>query len=279
MSEPDLPIPVLDNHMHCDPKKGEGIDAVKKFERSGGTHLCMVNKPSWGYGIQASSGDDFRDVFDYSLSTAEDAREFVTDVFPVLGVHPGLITNLVEWGKSVDEAEEIMKEGLEVAAEYVEEGEAVALKSGRPHYEVSDEIWEASNNVMEHAFRLGGEVGCAVQLHTEGASQLEEITDTAESVGMNPDRVVKHFAPPDLEGPVPSVLAKEDQIRQAVEEREDRFMMETDYIDDPDRPGAVLGLRTVPRRVRSLIDDHEEVMYEANVETPEDIYGVEISLD
>ena len=65
----------------------------------------------------------------------------------------------------------------------------------------------------------------------------------------------------------------------AVELAEDEgepFMMETDFIDDPDRPGAVLGVKTVPRRVRWLLQEgHEEAIRVAHVETPRDVYGID----
>jgi TatD-related deoxyribonuclease len=53
-------------------------------------------------------------------------------------------------------------------------------------------------------------------------------------------------------------------------------MMETDFIDDPDRPGAVLGPKTVPRRVRWLRQDgHDEAIEVAHVETPAEVYGID----
>jgi TatD-related deoxyribonuclease len=53
-------------------------------------------------------------------------------------------------------------------------------------------------------------------------------------------------------------------------------MMETDFIDDPDRPGAVLGPKTVPRRVRWLLQEgHEDAVRVAHVETPERVYGID----
>jgi TatD-related deoxyribonuclease len=52
--------------------------------------------------------------------------------------------------------------------------------------------------------------------------------------------------------------------------------METDFVDDADRPGAVMGPKTVPRRVRWLLDEgHESAMRTAHVETPRDVYGID----
>lgn len=271
-------LPVLDNHCHIDPRNGEGIDAVKKFARSGGTHMCIVNKPSWSLGVEAEEGDDFRAVFDETLRTVEDASGVLEgEAFAVLGVHPALISRLVE-RTSVERAEEIMKDGLEVAAEYVEKSEVIALKSGRPHYDVSDEVWKASNRVMKHAFKLGAEADFPVQLHTEEGEDFSDIREKAERVGMPPDRVVKHYASPGVSAVQRSVLARKEWAFEAAEDGRD-FFLETDYIDDPDRPGAVLGTRTVPRRVEALVDEgYDDAVERACVGLPEEVYGIEVSV-
>jgi len=277
--------PILDNHCHIDPRNGDGIDAVRRFSRSGGTHMCIVNKPSWSLGVEASEGDDFRDVFDETLRTVEEASGVLEgDAFAVLGVHPGLVSKLLgRFGgpgndEAVERAESVMKTGLDVAAEYVEEGRAVGLKSGRPHYDVEDATWEASNNVMQHAFELGADHDCAVQLHTEGGDGFSDIRERAEAVGMPTDRVVKHFSSPSVSAVRRSVIAYEENVFEAAEDGRD-FLLETDYIDDPDRPGAVLGTRTVPRRVNALLDEgYDDAVERACVTLPEEVYGVEVSV-
>jgi TatD-related deoxyribonuclease len=277
--------PVLDNHCHIDPRNGDGIDAVRRFDRSGGTHMCIVNKPSWSLGVEASDGDDFREVFDETLETVEDATEVLDGrAFAVLGVHPGLVSKLLgrfggpQNDEAVERTEAVMKAGLDVAAEYVAEGRAVALKSGRPHYDVQEPTWEASNAVMEHAFELGSDLDCAVQLHTESAEDFSDIRAMAEGAGMSPDRVVKHFSSPSVSAVQRSVIAYEENVFEAAEDGRD-FLLETDYIDDPERPGAVLGTRTVPRRVEALLEEgYDDAVERACVTLPEEVYGVEISV-
>jgi TatD-related deoxyribonuclease len=52
--------------------------------------------------------------------------------------------------------------------------------------------------------------------------------------------------------------------------------METDFVDDPERPGAVLGPKTVPRRVRWLLAEGvETAVRRAHVRTPERVYGID----
>ena len=48
-----LETPVLDNHLHLDPDRGRGLDAVEDFARFGGTHLLVVNKLLWHLGVEA----------------------------------------------------------------------------------------------------------------------------------------------------------------------------------------------------------------------------------
>ena len=272
----DLDTPVLDDHLHLDPVNGRNTAAVEEFADHGGTHLLVLNKPSWGLGVEVSDADDFREVFDLTVDAVADATEVLPGrAWPVLGVHPALISQLLDRGYEPDEARDLMQAGLDVAAEYVADGPALAIKSGRPHYDVADEVWEASNDVMKHAFELGGEVGCAVQLHTEGGEDFSAVAAWAEDRGLPRERVVKHYSGGRMEGPVPSVLADKDELEVAVE-RGEPFMMETDFIDDPDRPGAVLGPKTVPRRVRWLLEaGHDEAIRNAHVETPARVYGID----
>ena len=273
----DLGTPVLDNHLHLDPAHGRGLDAVRDFARLGGTHLLVVNKPSWLLGVEPETGEDFRPVFETTLDVVEEATELLPGrAWPVLGVHPGLISKLVDdRGFSPADASALMQAGLDCAAEYVAEGDALALKSGRPHYDVSDAVWEASNDVMRHAFSLGADHDCAVQLHTEATDDLTEVAECAEARGLSAHKVVKHYAGGTLAGPTPSVMSKKDRLEVAAESGEP-FLMETDFVDDPDRPGMVLGPKTVPRRVRWLLESgYDAAVERAHVETPADVYGID----
>ena len=272
----ELDRPVLDNHLHLDPVNGRNTEAVEDFADLGGTHLLVLNKPSWLLGVEVSEPDDFREVFDLTVEAVTDATEVLDGrAWPVLGVHPALISQLLDRGFSVADARDLMQAGLDVAAEYVADGPALALKSGRPHYDVDDEVWTASNDVMKHAFELGGEVGSAVQLHTEGGEDFTAVAEWAEDCGLPRERVVKHYSGGRVEGPIASVLSDKDELEVAAE-ADAPFLMETDYIDDPDRPGAVLGPKTVPKRVRWLLaEGYEEPVHRAHVETPARVYGID----
>ena len=59
------------------------------------------------------------------------------------------------------------------------------------------------------------------------------------------------------------------------------FLMETDYLDDKTRPGAVFGPKTVPRRTKELINLgilNEDDAYKIHVDNVEKIYGVDLGV-
>ena len=272
-----LLIPITDDHIHIDPVNGRGLEAAKDFRRVGGTHLFLVSKPSWSFGITPAKGEDFIPGFEGTLSIARQIRDLGITVFPVLGVHPAEITRLAGI-MGLPRAEQVMIEGLDAAAGFVTRGEAVALKSGRPHYEVAGEILEASNRILRHALILAREHNCAVQLHAEGGP-CADVVEMALEAGLPAEKVVKHFATPDTPL-VPSLIARHEAIPSLCRLKR-RFTMESDYMDENSRPGAVIGPKSVPRITLKLLTDGlitDEDLHRIHVDTPQSVYGVEIIL-
>ena len=271
---------ITDDHMHL--YNHLRLKALEQFKNAGGTHVFLVSLLSKHYNVRPTKGEDFKKIFDAHVSLVNKANKIVR-AFAVLSVHPAEIT-IIGGRLGFKRAAEIMKEALEIAGKYVEEGKAVAIKSGRPHYKVPKDVWELSNEVMMHAFEVAKDVGCAVQLHTESYTfeGIKEIAEMADRVGLKREKVVKHFSPPKIKefeevGIFPSVICLNDYALEAAKQG-DRFMLETDYIDDKSRPGAVLGPKTVPRKVKELLKHgfDEDFIYKICVENVERVYGVEI---
>jgi TatD-related deoxyribonuclease len=270
-------FPITDDHIHIDPVNGRGIEAAKDFQRAGGTHLFLVSKPSWSLSVHPCCGAEYAAVFDETLRVAGMIEEIGLVVFPVLGVHPAEISRLSE-RMSLQEAAEVMKAGIDCAAAYVEEGKAVALKSGRPHYEVSPEVWSASNEVLIHALDRAAGCRCALQVHAE-SGPCADVAGMAKNAGVPVERVVKHYGSPDT--PLhPSLIAKHEAIPQMVRERR-AFTMESDFMDENSRPGAVIGPKSVPRYTNQLLRDGlitPDDCYRIHAETVGKVYGVVITL-
>jgi TatD-related deoxyribonuclease len=274
-------LPITDDHMHLNLKRGRGIEAIKEFRNAGGTHVLIVSLPAGELGRSVTKARDFKAVYDDTVEAARQAGEYVK-AYAVVGVHPAEYVGLAS-SLGVERAYAIVKEGLEIAVKYVAEGKAVAIKSGRPHYPVSAELWETSNALMGYAMGLCVDEDCAIQLHTESEpGTMRSISDIASRAGLPPYKTIKHFSPPAVReceslNVFPSVICSRGALEEALAQGT-RFMLETDYIDDPERPGAVLGPKTVPRKTKEAIRNGvpEEVFYKIHKDNPERSYGIKI---
>ncbi len=125
-------LPILDNHIHLQPS-GMNVKAVVEFQKAGGTHLIVSHLPHKGHKIKRY--EDFKGQYDITLNMAELAREKSgVKIFVTLGPYPVELLRLSE-RMQLDSAIEIMMKGMEIAAEYVREGKAIALgEIGRPHF-------------------------------------------------------------------------------------------------------------------------------------------------
>ncbi|HJJ72089.1 MAG TPA: TatD family hydrolase [Methanocorpusculum sp.] len=266
-------FPILDDHFHLNRRTGRGPEVIKEFMRSGGTHIVLVTLPSWSCGVTPVKPADFREVFDSALADANAVCELGCTCYCMAGVHPAEVGRLLE-RMSLSEAEELMKGGLDVAAEYVAEGKCIGIKSGRPHYPVSSEVWEMSNRVLSHALTLAGELDCPLQIHAE-SGPCDDVIDMAKKAGMDSSRVIKHFATCDT--PLhPSVTAREPFLADWFRDGRE-FTMESDFMDDNSRPGAVNGPRSVPRTIQRMLQKGEitvDDVCRVHLDVPSKLYRV-----
>ena len=278
-----MPIPILDNHVHLQPQ-GHCVEAVKEFAKAGGTHLILSHLPYEE--VRVRSAADFPLSYDITLKLAEKCRsETSVGIDVTVGPYPVLLIHLAE-KQGLEKAIEIMKAGMESAQKLVLDGKAVGIgEIGRPHFPVSAEINAASNQIMSYGMQLAKEASCPVVLHTETATpeNMRELALMADKVGLPRKKVIKHYSPPlvleeENSGLFPSVLAKKEFTLEALK-KGTRFLLETDYLDDLRRPGAVLSITTVPKRTISLMQSGqmtEEHAYMIHVDNPLDVYGIKV---
>ena len=276
-------LPIFDNHMHLR-AEFKGVEAAKAFEKVGGTAIMLTHTPYDD--VPISHGSDYERAYRKTLQMAEAVRAATSlQVFVALGPYPVECMHLKEV-VGLEGAVEAMRQGIDLAARYVALGKAVALgEVGRPHFPVGPDLVHACNDVIEYTMATAKRLGCAVILHTEDPTPeiFGEFAAMAEKVGLDKNRVVKHHSTPltrleENHGLVPSILAKEELVVEALKGGS-RFMLETDYIDDPDRPGAVLGPATVPRKTRAWLERGvltEEHAWTIHREIPERTYRIQI---
>ena len=251
-------VPVYDNHIHMDPS-GRNVEAVREFKAAGGTGFTLVTLPYKQ--VRIAGGEDFERSYEITLSLAEKAREATElEINIAIGPYPVLILPLSEH-YGLEKAEEIMNEGMDIAAKMVGEGKACAIgEIGRPHFDVPADIWDASNRILLRGMEHAKELDVPVIIHCESGTTGTNgsLSEMARSVGLDPGLVVKHSSPPFVTGAetfgvMPSIPASKKNIAEALGKGSTRFMLETDYIDDPERPGMVMSVTTVPNKVRTLL--------------------------
>lgn len=250
-------IPIYDNHVHLRPE-GKNIDALLEFEKAGGTGITLVTLPYDE--IQVYDPAALRRSYEVTLSFADRARERTKlNVNVAVGPYPILLMGIAERLK-LKRAETIMKRGIDIAADMVSSGRANAIgEIGRPHFDIPIEIKEASDRILMYGLETAAKVDCPVIIHSESGSPelMRELSEMARSASLDPGKVIKHFSPPlvrddETYGVFPSIPASKKSINEALT-KGDRFMLETDYVDDPERPGAVMSINTIPKRVLAMV--------------------------
>ena len=252
--------PIHDNHFHCKPDGWKGLGAVREFMAAGGTSIAHVRLPSY-----PSTVEEFRQTcLDHVAFGERIRKETGCTVHTVLGPYP-LEPMKVAEAKGWEAALEFGRGCFDVAAALCAEGKAVCLgEVGRAHFDVPAEVQARNNELLLYGMQKAKDAGVPVMLHTEHAepATMAEFAAMADKAGLRRDRVVKHYCGPlvtdaETAGLVPSIIAGRSNLHAALAKGSSRFMMETDYIDEPSRPNVVMPCDTVPKRTKGLVASGE----------------------
>ncbi len=273
-------LPVVDHHCHLSPA-GEGVAAARRFHAAGGTHLFLATQ---NYAAHfPRSLDDYVRQFETTEGLAQRIRtEVGVVVFSVVAPYP---IDLVHASASIGipAALDLQRQALDLAGVWVRERRAVAIgEVGRPHFEVDARIRAASDEAFVYALEVAREADCPAVVHCEDldADGYQGVAALARAANLPAHRLIKHYArqyvpAADRAGIPPSFLARRELVDRALPDPGPWFL-ETDFLDDPARPGAVLDLATVPRRARAIAERSAEAAEQLRipfVESIRQVYG------
>ena len=134
----------------------------------------------------------------------------------------------------------------------------------------------------------------SVQLHVEENHKktYNDLSELCNLSGIPSDRAIRHFAPPNVSADFTNGLSATvnvgkgsiETIVQTARDASSPWGMETDFLDDNRRPGAVLGPKTVPRRTQELCssllskgwseNEVETLLEKVHYEWPKSLYGL-----
>ncbi len=282
-------LPLCDNHAHTNPVIGMGPrELARRFRREGGRFIVIVALLTWSLGLTPGDLDSVRRMYDITVESARIMNEEGVKSVAVVGLHPAEGYELLRRGWSRDEVMNFMRRGIDLAAEYVREGKAVGIgEIGRPHWEVPSDVVDLFNELLEYAFGVARDINAVVHLHLErnGQATASSIAGMVRRAGNRPNSVIMHHAEPaviDLaidNGLMPSIpMGRRGEFEEAVKHGP-RFVVESDFMDDPRRPGAVIPPWTLARKLRNYLTSgliNEEFLHVLCVDNISKVYGIDI---
>ncbi|HTT73442.1 MAG TPA: TatD family hydrolase [Thermoplasmata archaeon] len=280
MTLPD-DLPIVDHHCHLSPT-GEGVAAARRFREAGGTHLFLATQ---NYAPRVPTTEaEYVAQFETTERLARRVHEETgTVVYPVIAPYPiDLVHAAPDLG--VAGALQLQLRALDRAGAWIRDRRAVALgEVGRAHFPVPEPVAAALATVFEYALAIARDAGCPAVVHSEELDRAgyRQLAELARRIGLAPERVVKHYArsrvpAEERDGIAPSYVARRELVREVARDPAPWFL-ETDFLDDPKRPGAVLDLTTVPRRARAAGErsaPERDALRVPFVESVERVYGL-----
>ncbi len=282
-----------DAHGHSNPVRGLGASRIaERFREAGGWFMALVAHSPTAYGIDPLGFEAYKEAIEVHLGECKAAEDAGVKVACLAGFHPAEVDKLVDRYK-VDPLR-VLELGIRVvdyAASLCREGVLDGIgEVGRQHYRTTADRALVAQAIMERALEHARDHGCVVHLHLENAGRhTVALTDIAASrLGLPREAAVKvvfHHSKPVMvheaasRGYSATLPGVPRLLEHAVSHGrlEPVYMVESDFIDDPARPGVVvypwemaLAMERLARR--SLVD--EEYLYKINVDNVVSVYGV-----
>ncbi len=260
-------------------------EVVRRFRAAGGGLIALVQLSPGSYGLSDSLEGVARSLEAHANLCDRVRREY-GGVLCLGGLHPATVDKLLR--SSRDPAtvyRELEKGYMRRLESLLREGLLDGLgEFGRPHFPTVPESWAANELLLVRALEVAKDVGGVVHVHSENAGLLtlgglKLFTDRA---GIPRWRVLAHHVPPSQarlyaeEGFYVSVVGRSRVVGELGSECSN-VLVESDYLDDPRRPGVVMYPWEIGREVLRAVEEgrlasrcSEKVL----LENPSTFYGV-----
>ncbi len=281
---------VSDGHSHVSPLGLGGREVARKFREAGGWFIALVSLPPNHYGLNYTVEDVIRSFEIHVRQCAEASGEGV-EVACLAGVHPSVIDRWVRASGPSRTAEVVknVEAVLNVLRRYRAEGLIDGYgEFGRPHYKALPESVIANELVTIKVLELMKDLGGVVHLHLEQAGEATALSVDALARSANlsvrlKSNVVLHHSTiavgeaAEHLGFSYTLTARSELLMKALSKGLRGFIPESDFIDDPRRPGVVMYPWEIAVESQKLLNSGvgEEMLLKVMVDNVVKLYGVE----
>jgi len=252
-----------DAHLHTNPIKGLGAEKIaKKFKKEGGWFVAIVALPPYHYGFEEISISSYLRVVELVTREASKAREAGLEVARFMGIHPAEIDEYYRRGVRGEKLYYVLSEVLKLIENSLKNGLLDGIgEVGRQHYTTSPGRFVLSEIIMREAMVIARDLGVPIQLHLEqeGFITALSIKLLSSTLGLSSKQVILHHVNSEtglwasnygLLFTAPVKYFDENYLKSGVVEH---CMLESDFLDDPRRPGVSAYPWDIPAVVRDLV--------------------------
>lgn len=268
-----------DAHCHTNPVTGMGARRIaRKFRSVGGWFIALVGLPPYHYGIEPVGPESYAKAFDIVIREASVLREEGLETRVLLGFHPAEVDYLFKKGMGLDEIIGLAEKVLDHIVMLHRQGLVDGIgEVGRPHYGTAAPRHVASELIMLMAMERARDEDMIMHLHLEqgGLVTVESIRRLSELVGLGRDHVFLHHVGAaegvhaEKQGFWHTIPAKQRVMRRLLSSRPRYALIESDFIDDPRRPGVSSYPWDIAARIEELLGENivsEDYVWELMVD-------------
>ncbi len=252
-----------DAHLHVNPVKGFGAEKIaKRFKKENGWFIAIVALPPYYYDFEEISPSSYMRVLDLLNKEAAKAKEVGLEVVKFMGIHPAEIDEYYRRGVKGEKLYSVLREVLKLIENSIKNGLLDGIgEVGRPHYTTSPERLVLSEIIMRDAMTIAKDLGVPLQLHLEqgGFITALSIKLLLNMLGLSNRQAILHHVNSEtsfwasihsLPFTAPVKYFNEEYLKSNLAEY---CMLESDFLDDPRRPGVSAYPWDIPVAVRELI--------------------------
>jgi len=277
-----------DGHMHSNPVNGLGVERIyRKLEDLGVWFVALVSLPPHHYGFE-STLDGYFKALEVFIGECRKAKATKIRTLCFAGLHPAEIDRMACRDKhKLQEVLTLVEKVYKAVESAIRRGDIDGIgEVGRPHYKTSPEGFVASEIAMRWALIKARDLGVPVHLHLEqaGAATATDIDEVLSLLHVDKNRVVLHHLDiatareAQSRGLVFTVPGKYEALKAAFKTLRPYYMVESDFIDDPKRPGVSSYPWDAVNNQKKLLTEgvvDEEYLSKINIDTVVKVYAVE----